>query len=159
MERFLGADVMQQQTITCWMWPEWMIDDSFCVSPLTITQMRERRFPVHPIEARDSDVQTLAAERDSRSIWSKRLHFVPSPRDRYSENKVFSHSESSLNDIVVYCRLESMRSSYSVKMLQELWSFSEVRMHLALEWRSLKRWPPVVFEEDSMMNDLMWMNR
>lgn len=82
------------------MWPEWMIDDSFCDSPLTITQMREPRFPVHPTEAGDSDVQTPAAERDSRSIWSKRLHFVPSPHDQYSENKVFSHSESSLNDIV-----------------------------------------------------------
>lgn len=78
-----------------------MIDDSFCVSPLTITQMRERRFSVHPVEARDSDVQTPAEERDSRSIWSKRLHFVPSPHNRYSENKVLPHSESSLNNIVV----------------------------------------------------------
>jgi len=69
------------------------------VSPLTITQMRGGRFPAHPAEARDSDVQTAAGQRDSRSIWSKRLHIVLSPRDRCAENKVFSLSESSLNDI------------------------------------------------------------
>lgn len=86
---------------TCWMWPEWMMDDSFCVSRLTIIQMRELRFPLHPAEACDIDVQTPAEERDSRSIWSKRLHVVPPPRDRYSEHKVFSYSESSLYDIVI----------------------------------------------------------
>lgn len=62
--------------------------------------MRERRLAVRPTEACDSDVQTRARERDSRSIWPGRLYFVPARCDQYSENKVFSHSESSLNDIV-----------------------------------------------------------
>lgn len=56
---------------------------------------------MHPTEACDSDVQTWAQERDSRSIWSGHLYVVPARYDQYSENKVFSHSESSPNDIVV----------------------------------------------------------
>lgn len=79
----------------------WMDDWWVILSPLTITQMREQRFPAHPTEARDSDVRAAAEQRDSRSIWSKRLHFVLSPCDRCAENKVLSLSESSLNDIAV----------------------------------------------------------
>lgn len=80
MKRFFGADVMQQQTITCWMWPEWMIDVSFSNNH---TDEGAKIPPVHLAEARDSDARTSAGERDSRSIWSKRLHFVPSPHNRY----------------------------------------------------------------------------
>ncbi len=146
---------MQQQTITCWMWPEWMIDDSFCVPPLTITQMRAWRFPA--IDARDIDVQTPAEERDSRSIWSKRLHFVPSPHNQYSENKVFSHSESSLNDIVALRAAESLQLSLS-KLLQELWSFAFILWTRLQSGGILKKMASSCFEEASMMNGQMWMN-
>lgn len=81
--------------------------------------MGERRLPLPPTEIRDSDVQTPAEERDSRSIWPKRLHFVPSPCDQYSENKVFSHSPSSLNDIVVLYARVGVELSLS-KLWQEL---------------------------------------
>lgn len=71
------------------------------VSPFTITHVSELRFPEHPMENGDSDTLTFSGKRDSRSIWVKLLHFVPLAPDQYSENKVFSHSESSLHDILL----------------------------------------------------------
>lgn len=103
MKLLLGCrDVMQQQTITSRVWPEWMIDDSFRLPPLTITQMGGRRLAVAPHRGpwqwcpkpRPANV---TADLSGRSVYILYLH----PAIDTTENKVFSHSESSPNDFVV----------------------------------------------------------
>lgn len=70
MKLLLGCrGVMQQQTITSWMWPEWMIDDSFRLPPLTITQMGGRSFTVAPPQRPVTVMPETAARRTWQQIY------------------------------------------------------------------------------------------
>lgn len=131
----------------------WMDDWWFIPSPSSNnhTDGRAKLHRCTPAEACDSDARNrgpanVTADLSGRSVYILYLH----PAIDTTENKVFSHSESSLNDIVVV----QVRARPS-KPLRELWSFSL----WTWEWWSLKRWPPVVFEVASVMNELTWTNR
>lgn len=91
----------------------------------------------------------LTADLSGPSVYILYLH----PKIDNKENKVFSHSESSLNDIgVVWAQVSAAE-----------WVVAGVAILLIALWTwecwTSKKMASSCFEEASLMNDLMRMNR
>lgn len=132
---------MQQQTITCWMWPEWMIDDSVYVSPLTITQMREDSpwTPQRPVTVMSKPRPTnVTADLSGPSVYILYLHLaIDTLKIRSLIQKVHWMTLQHCRSDVRSSRWVNCRRSWDLRLKQALVSWTS-------EWRRLKRWPRVV---------------